>query len=314
MKMRTICALVWCVAIPARADLLVAPATKGTLNVEYTYEASGRTQDQNDTHEWRVKRVVKMTAQLAAGAASELPTVRPISAAQTADLQSMQTRATNSTQQATQKMAPMMGDMQAIMAKCGDDEACIEKAVASYGMSMGVTPEMESAKHDIADVAAATKPGAPRYQAWRGTAQKGTYSIDETIHRLDADPICKDLHCTTDTSAKGAGEVTLPPGVKDPAAAAGISAVEIDSVGKTLFIRLPVPLNGLSYSETVITNSPEREAGTTTKQIRFPGELKPVDAAIKGDLRDQSGQEVIKLSGQAEEGGTLTIRWRFSAQ
>ena len=61
MKMRMICALLWCVAFPARADLLMAPATKGTLNVEYTYDASGKTQDQNDTHEWRVKRVVKMT-------------------------------------------------------------------------------------------------------------------------------------------------------------------------------------------------------------------------------------------------------------
>jgi hypothetical protein len=131
---------------------------------------------------------------------------------------------------------------------------------------------------------------------------------------VDADPICKDLHCTTDTSAKGSGALTLPPEVKDPAAAAGISAVEVDSVGKTILLRLPVPLNVLSYKETVASNSPEHQAGTSTKLIRFPPEVKPLEAPIKGDLRDQSGEKVIKISGKAEDGGTLTVRWHFSVQ
>jgi hypothetical protein len=42
--------------------------------------------------------------------------------------------------------------------------------------------------------------------------------------------------------------------------------------------------------------------------------MKPVTASIKGDLRNQSAEQTIKLSGQAEGGGTLTVRWHFSAQ
>ena len=242
-----------------------------------------------------------------------MPGMIQLDAKQQADLQANQTRATASAAQAQQKMAPMMGDIQAIMAKCGEDEACIEKAVASYGMSQGMTPEMESARHDVADAADAMKPGAPRYQIWHATAQKGTYAIDEKVHLIDSDPICMELpgaRCTIDTTGHGAADTPAAP---TPEGAAGISAVEIDSVGKTLMIRLPVPIGVLSYRETMTSDHPERKTGTTTKSIRFPPELKPVTASIKGDVRDQSGEQTMKLAGKAEDGGTLTIRWRLKA-
>jgi hypothetical protein len=46
----------------------------------------------------------------------------------------------------------------------------------------------------------------------------------------------------------------------------------------------------------------------------FPRDVKPITVALAGDGRDESGQQVIKLSGKAEEGGTLTLRWHFKAQ
>jgi hypothetical protein len=210
----------------------------------------------------------------------------------------------------------MMGDIQAIMAKCGEDEACIEKAVTSYGMSQQMTPELESAQQDIKDVAEASKPGAPRYQMWHATAQKGTYTIDEKVHVIDSDPICMEVagaggRCTIDTTGHGAGDTPVAP---TPEGAAGFSAIEVDSVGKTLVIRLPVPFGVLNYSETMTSNHPEKKSGTTTKSMGFPPEVKPITASLKGSTQDQSGEETIKLAGKAEDGGTLTVRWRFKAQ
>ena len=318
MKTQVMFVLLVCVAVPAHAELFVAQGAKGILDVEYSYDSTGKTQDKDDSHEWRVKRVVKLTAQLAAQAPAPLPAIHQLDAGQQAELDKKRASATASAQKAQQKTAPMMADVQALMAKCGEDDACMEKAIANYGMSTEMTPELESAKQDVADVVQASDMGAPRYQTWRATAQKGTYSIDATVRSVDSDPICMELpgaRCTSNTSSKGAGDIAPPPTAqRDPASAAGLSALEVDSVKKTLMISLPVPLNVLSYQETVTTDDPEERSGTTTESMRFPSDVKPLTATIKGDLRDQSGEESIKLTGQAEEGGTLTVRWHFKAQ
>ena len=102
-----------------------------------------------------------------------------------------------------------------------------------------------NAKKDVQELG---KPGAPRYQAWRPTAQKGSYLIDETVHISVTDPICtsKPRHrCTRDEVRKGSGEIPLPPDAKtrkNKGAAAGISAVEVDAGKNTLTVALPVPL------------------------------------------------------------------------
>jgi hypothetical protein len=77
-----------------------------------------------------------------------LPSMQALDAAQSADLKYKQSHAMS----AAQNMAPMMGDIQAIVAKCGEDEACIEQAITKYGASMQMTPELEAAGKDIAEV------------------------------------------------------------------------------------------------------------------------------------------------------------------
>jgi hypothetical protein len=41
---------------------------------------------------------------------------------------------------------------------------------------------------------------------------------------------------------------------------------------------------------------------------------KPITVALKGDLRQQSGEQVVKLGGEGSEGGQLKIHWRFTTQ
>ena len=72
-KMLLLMLMLGCVAASVQAESFVAAGAKGTLEVEYLYDAAGKTQDQYDTHEWRVKRAVNLTAQLSAQAPAPLP-------------------------------------------------------------------------------------------------------------------------------------------------------------------------------------------------------------------------------------------------
>jgi hypothetical protein len=54
-----------------------------------------------------------------------------------------------------------------------------------------------------------------------------------------------------------------------PEGSAGISAVEVDSVGKNLMLRLPVPIGVLTYREATTSDHPEHKTGTTNESIRF---------------------------------------------
>jgi hypothetical protein len=297
------------VCAPAISDALVAKGTKTTLSVEYVFESTGKKQDRNDLHEWRVSRVAKITAQLSADNAMALPALHAMEAAQTTDLKGKQDQMAG----VQQKMAPMTADIEKIMAKCGDDEACLTREVQSYGMNTKMTPELKSAKQDAQ---ALTTPGAARYQLWCASAQQGTYSIDEKRHDVVADPGCMpSLHCTRDETRKGAGALPLPPGAqKDPKAATGFAMVEVDALKNTVVMKLPVPVMPLPYSKTTTTNSPEEKGGTTQTIASFPGEVKPITVTLTGDLSNHSGTQTFKIDTKDREGGTLTVKWRFAPQ
>lgn len=184
------------------------------------------------------------------------------------------------------------------------------------------------AKKEIQELA---KPGAPRYQTWRPTAQTGSYLIDETAHISVTDPICTSLprhRCTRDEVRKGSGEIPLPPDAKkNPGTAVGISAVEVDTVKNTLTVRLPVPLFLLPYTETITTDEPEGTHDTPTPKgphqklhhfrVNAAGGVthdKPFTMALKGGWRSQSGEQVVALKGEFGDAGKLTVRWRFNVQ
>jgi hypothetical protein len=311
------------------ADPLAAAGAKATLSVEYVYESAGKKSSEGmyDPYEWRVKRSASLVADLAAQAATAMPTMQALDASQTAELKGKEATAKS----AQKKMEPLMADVQKIIEKCGEDEACITRETQQMGEALQGTKEMDtamSAKKDVQDLA---RQGAPRYQAWRPTLQKGTYVIDETVHISVTDPICtgKPRHrCTRDEVRKGSGEIPLPPDAKkNPVAVAGGSAVEVDTVKNTITVTLPVPLFPLPYTETITTDEPEGTHDTPTprgpqqKLLRFRVDAagnvthdKPFTVPLKGGWRSQSGEEVVTLKGELGDAGKLTVRWRFSAQ
>jgi len=307
-----------------------APAgAKATLSVDYVYESAGkkRSEGMYDPYEWRVKRSANLVADLAAQPATAMPTVQAISASQMGELQGQSRKA----QAVATQMEPMMADVQKIIAKCGEDEACITRETQKMGAAMRGTPRMETAMNAKKDAQALAQPGALRYQAWRPTAQKGSYVIDETVHISSPDPICASRprhRCTRDEVRKGSGEIALPPEAKkDRGAAAGISAIEVDAGKSTLTVGLPVPFFPLPYTETITTDEPAGTHDTPTpkgpqqKQHSFRvnaagGAMhdKPFTVPLKGGWRSQTGEQVMNLKGEFGDAGKLTVRWRFNVQ
>ena len=314
MKRTTVLALALAAStLSAKAQVLAPKGAKGTLTVEYTYASSGKTQDQNDTHQWNVKRTVKLGASMVAQAPQSLSSMNEMEPGQKADLQAKQEKARS----AQEKMAPLQADIQKIMEKCGEDEACMQREIQKYGMANSDSATMNSAMSARSDVEALSKQGPARYQLWTAASQTGTYSIEETHKDVVADPACgASLHCTTDTSAQGAGNVPLPPGARAGASGSPAAAfAEVDAEGKTLTLTLPVPLSTLPYTKTVKSNAPGTRSGTFPAQVRCPPrDLKPLRVALKGGGRSESGTEEIKIAGAGADGGTLTVRWTFTAK
>jgi hypothetical protein len=311
------------------ADAFAPAGAKATLTVDYVYESAGkkRSEGMYDPYEWRVKRSANLVADLAAQPATAMPTLQAMDASQMAELKGQSSKA----QSVATQMAPMMADVQKIMARCGDDEACITRETQKMGAAMQGTPAMAAANSAKKDAQALARPGALRYQAWRPTAQKGSYLIDETVHISVTDPICTSRprhRCTRDEVRKGSGEIPLPPDAKrNKGAAAGVSAVEVDAAKNTLTLGLPVPMFLLPYTETITTDEPAGTHDTPTpkgpqqKQHRFRVNAaggvthdKPFTVPLKGGWRSQTGEQVMNLKGEFGDAGKLTVRWRFNVQ
>ncbi len=313
-------------ALPAFGQAIVPAGKTAVLTVEYEFATAGERKDKYDTNTWSIRRVATVKATLKAEKPSPLPGLHKMEQAQVSDLEGKQAAA----MRAADTMQPMMQDVMALMAKCGEDEACLEREVAAYGM--GNSEEINQTREKAApDFATVSKQGPDRYQMWTATGrQTGSYNIAETFKYVDADPICIEhpgARCTTMVERIGKGQIPLPPDMKPTEKrAAGASVLEVDSAGKDMIIHLPIPMMVLSYDEMVISDDPETKTGSETRQIGFPSLKdvnKPLTIPLSGGLVGQSGREVIKIKGSsgetrvldptAGEDGDLIIRWSFAA-
>jgi hypothetical protein len=295
------------VAGSAHAELLVPKGTKATLSVQYEYTAVGKKADKYDPREWQVSRSINLVAQMRADMQQPMSTLRPMDAAQSADLKNKQAHVAS----AQKKMQPTMDDMMKIADRCGDDEACITKAVTNYGMNMEITPELASARDDIA---IASKQGGPRYQTWQALSQQGTYAVDETYRGATSDLACFNKpkqRCNRQETRKGGGAIPAPAGKASPSTA----MFEVDSLKKDIFMTLPIPLAALSYTRDVVSDYPDEERGPGQGVLtNLLDKVKPITVVIPADLHSVAGTQTIKLDGQEGEGGTLTVKWQFSMQ
>lgn len=295
--------------------LLAQPGAHGLLTVEYTYRSEGRIANRYDSREWRVTRRVSISTELVAAKPTSLSSV----AAPEAGQQARTDRAVAQGEVIAQQMGGSMAQMQAAFEKCGDDQACLQRLTAQ--MTRSATSKSRSETQRVArETEAATRPGAVRYQLWRGHAQQGSYSLSEDVKIRHADPICLEgpgTHCHRSEVRRGEG--TLPSGPRGSAAA---THIEFDAEKQTLLIRLPVPMGPLAYTETVVTDEPQHTKGQRSVELRSnkaldfraPRELAPRTVALKGDGKSPSGTFTIDTKGEREERGRLEVRWSFEAR
>ena len=301
------------------AQTFSSAGAAGTLTVEYVFVSAGKKADINDSREWKVSRTVSLQAELAAEPPASAPTLGPMDPAIMADNAKLAQRGAA----VARNMQPLMDDVQKILAKCGDNEACIERETVKLGMATKMTPQMEANRKEVADI---SKAPVNRFQRWRAQSLKGSYSIDESFKSVLADPICThhpQLRCSRTETRKGAGAVP-PPQIaakEDPRAAAGLSGIEVDTAKNTFTVLLPLPMTMLPVEETIATDQPEhkKENGKRSKQLN-PGLLgfkpitQPITVALKGSARNQSGTQVFDMTDPAGNAGKLTARWSFVAR
>lgn len=296
--------------------------TTGTLSVEYLFSSAGRKADINDSREWKVNRTVSLQAELAAGAPSPAPTLGPMDPKIMADNARLGERAVG----VARDMQPLTDGVEKIIAKCGDNEACIERETMKLGLATKMTPKLEAAGREVADM---SKAPVNRYQRWQAQSLKGSYTVDESLRFVHSDPICvhrPKLRCTRTETRKGAGAVPPPPAAqKDPHrnahSAAGFSGVEVDTVKNTFTVLLPLPLNMLPIEQTIATDEPERlkENGKRSTQLdsgllAFKPIAQPTTIALKGSARSQSGTQTYDMTDAAGNAGKLSVRWSFAAR
>jgi hypothetical protein len=290
----------------AHAQVLAPKGAKATLTVSYEYSAVGRKADKYDPAEWRVSRTLTLVVPMSAEAEQALSVTRAMEPGQQASIEKKQAQ----TASLHQKMEPTMNDMMKIAERCGDDEACVEKAVVEYGNHM----DPALIKSSQADAAAIGKMDPPRYQLWRGLSQRGTYAIDEAYRAKTADPLCmaKPNHqCSREETRKGGGAVPSPASGK----AATIAQLEVDAVKKDILLTLPVPLAALGFTRQITTDFPDEKGGASQDGLySLPGKLPPVTAALTGDARTVSGTQTINIAGSGAEARTLTVKWQFVRQ
>lgn len=286
----------------AHAQLLVPKGSKATLDVQYVYTAEGTSgQGKVDTiDEWKVRRTLNVTAKYVAEEPTSIGVLHQ-SEAQNAALDAK----TKQAEAFGKKMEPTVADMMKIVDRCGDDEGCIEKAVADYATKM----DMKEVQARKSEANAIFKVDAPRYQLWKPTAQSGTYEIDEFTSRQVFEMTCTKVNvCKRTFTRKGKGAIPAPPGGNMESA----SLLEIDSVGKDIAAKLPMPIRELPVENKVQSNIPDDDFQPTPNlPMHQFGNLDTMTLAIVSGQLPASGSKTIKKTGKGAESGTLTITWNF---
>lgn len=302
------------IAAGAQAQVNFAPpGARAVLTVEYSYRSEGRAADKYDSREWRVLRTVSIRAELEATKPALMSAVQVPDAGQ----QARTDRAVAQGEAIAQQMGGSMAEMQAAFARCGEDQACLQKLAMQMANTAAAKPRSET-QRVARETEAAMKPGAPRYQLWKGVAQQGSYRISEDAKITHADPICLEgpgKFCHRSEERRGEG--ALPEGARGSAA---FAQAEIDAGKQLLWLRLPMPMNVLPYTETVVTDEPQHTRGKTNARLqsnksldfRALRELGPFSVALQPGAKSQAGEFSVQTKGQRDEAGTLAVRWRFT--
>jgi len=304
-----LCGLSLAVA-PATADPFSPPKSKATLTLTYTLTGGGT--DRPDSHEreviWSVQNRYDVKATLVAEKPSGFGGMHKPDAAETAGMQQRQAAA----EAGAQNMQGMMEMAQQIMAKCGEDEACITQETMKMSQQIDPNdPKLKAAKQNIETASA--MPGN-RYQLFSTGPQSGSYQVTEKAHEAYFDAACSlknQTPCAFDTAVSGQGKLTDPQG--NTSFKLGVMA-EVDTKSGSLVFTMPVPgfakvkKSVTSQSKAVKTGT--SEATRTLKASQLGGEQITVSC---GECKSASGTVTRDVEDELlGRPAKLVIDWKFT--
>jgi hypothetical protein len=260
---------------------------------------------------WSITERFETSATMKAAALSPMGGLHKADAKTTNDMAGRQAAA----ESAQKNMQPMMEQAQAAMAKCGDDEACMQREAMKMAQALKANPEQQK-KNEAAKSAMekATAPMAQRYQNFLGGKQASTYKIDGKAKEAYFDAACglkTEERCAYETVLKGEGAAGDDKGNPIPSTA----YAEIDYQTGSLMLMLPNP-GGVKVTRTVTSANNKQVKTGTTEKVRpaFNGTIFKDAIEVKcGECKTASGTVTKEIDDQfLGRKGTLTAKWTFT--
>lgn len=276
-------------SLPLGAGLAMAKGpvpegTTATVNISLTVKEKTK----SDWASSAIERVLNAQCIVVAGPATTIGRAGP-----TPEQEAAMAQAQSNAEAFQQNYAPsdnMMANMQAMMDKCGEDEACIQAEV----MKMSQTAEVQGmvAKKDQATADAAglnADLGPTRYQLWSPQSCSGEMTVNDTY--VTSDPGGEGGYgaYTDTTTVQGTAPI-------DPQALAVI--VETDTVGNTTTYQLGAPVQ-----VTLPSNSSMKGAGQAKVDLLGSTKLPPLVGPLKGVF----GKQSTKVAGPD---GNITLTFQ----
>lgn len=299
------------------ADGGAKPGTKAILEVEYSFTGKYSNSGDLGSTDWQVSRQFKATFEITA---QKLDKFGFLDQSHKLEMQDDTQALGQQVQQTATNNADMMARAEAIVAECGEDEACIEQKV----MELSQNPDAQGSIQQLSADGQATSKSVeawdakspPRYQLWKepsNTAPKGkaSASVKETLVKKTYFPICTSAEVCTETRDRD-GAQDYDTAKEAPLT---MTMVEIDTVKNLISLSLPWPVvmidvkeitqDGSGQKTLVLANAQELEMANKHIQI--------VGRPIKGSHKDQSGEDSFQLPSLEDYGAPIDVklRWHF---
>jgi hypothetical protein len=302
--------------IPANADEKPAkPGAKAILEVEYTF--SGAYSDSGDlgSIDWKVNRHFKATFELRA---QELAKFGFLDQSHKLEMQPETQALGEQGQQMAENNADMMARAEAIVAECGEDEACIERKVIELSQDPSAQPGLNQLSSDgqaMSDsVETWDSKSPPRYQLWKDPNNKapkgkGNASIKESLVKKTYFPICTEGEICTETRDRdGAQDYDM---AKE--AALTMTMVEVDTAKNLISLTLPWPVVMITVNEVTQSGAGKKSIPLGNAQGPVEVHTQIIGRPIKGSYRDQSGEDSFQLPGLEDYNAPIDVklRWHF---
>ncbi len=301
---------------PVLADQKPANAgTKATLEVEFTLSGAYSNSGDLGSTDWKLLRHFKATFEIRA---QELAKFGSIDQSHQIEMQPETQALGQQGQQMAVDNADMMARAEAIVAECGEDEACIERKVIELSQNPDAQGGLQQLSTDgqamNKSVEAWDAKSPPRYQLWKDPNDKapkgkGRASVKESLVQKTYFPICTEGEvCTTTRDRDGTQDYDT---AKE--AILTMTMVEVDTVENLISLTIPWPVVMITVNEVT-----QDGGGKKTMPLAIAQQLEMIQKhtnivgrPIKGSYRDQSGEDSFQLPGLEDYDAPIDVKMRW---